>query len=268
MRAPNIGSWNSERTRPSPCSPECEPLYSRTIAKASSAIARILLDVELLLQVEHRPHMQACRPRHARTRCRRCRASRTPAVSRSVYSARSSSATAQSSMKETGFPSPFIDIMMLRPALRTSHDRALEGRVGRLDDGAGEAEIAHQLDELPEAAQVVVGVVAGELDEQHRVRLAADEAVDDRAEHRDVARQLDHRAVDQLDRARAQLDDVLRSPPSPCRRSGNGRCRGPGAAGSAARSSSIALKKARVPSEPTSRCAMLWPLHRSIMSML
>ena len=41
--APNIGSWNSERTMPSPCSPECEPLYSRTMANASSAMARIFL---------------------------------------------------------------------------------------------------------------------------------------------------------------------------------------------------------------------------------
>ena len=41
-------------------------------------------------------------------------------VSRSVNSARSPSGTAQSSMKETGFPSPFIDIMMFSPALRTA----------------------------------------------------------------------------------------------------------------------------------------------------
>ena len=42
MRSPNIWVWNSERTSPSPCSPECEPLYSRTMAKASSAIARMV----------------------------------------------------------------------------------------------------------------------------------------------------------------------------------------------------------------------------------
>jgi len=41
MRGPNIASWNSERTMPSPCSPECEPLYSRTIANVSSAMARM-----------------------------------------------------------------------------------------------------------------------------------------------------------------------------------------------------------------------------------
>ena len=42
-------------------------------------------------------------------------------VRRSVYSARCSSGTAQSSMKLTGLPSPLRLIMMLRPALRTSH---------------------------------------------------------------------------------------------------------------------------------------------------
>jgi hypothetical protein len=41
-------------------------------------------------------------------------------VSASVYSARCSSGTAQSSMNETGLPSPFIDIMMFSPAFLTS----------------------------------------------------------------------------------------------------------------------------------------------------
>ena len=36
------GSIHSDRTSPSPCSPEnAAPLYSRTIAQASSAMARI-----------------------------------------------------------------------------------------------------------------------------------------------------------------------------------------------------------------------------------
>ena len=42
MRGPNIASWNSLRARPSPCSPLCEPLYSRTSEKHSSATARIV----------------------------------------------------------------------------------------------------------------------------------------------------------------------------------------------------------------------------------
>ena len=39
IRSPNICGWNSLRARPSPCSPLCEPLYSRTRENVSSAIA-------------------------------------------------------------------------------------------------------------------------------------------------------------------------------------------------------------------------------------
>ena len=89
-----------------------------------------LLDVELLLQVEHRPHMQAADRGVRVPGAVGAVLARRPAVSRSVYSARSSSGTAQSSMKETGFPSPFIDIMMLRPCLAHVPHRAA-GRPGR-----------------------------------------------------------------------------------------------------------------------------------------
>ncbi len=58
-------------------------------------------------------------------------------------------------------------------------DRLLKGGVDRLDDGAREAEIAHQFDERLEAPQVFRRVVAGELGQQDRRRLALDEAVDD-----------------------------------------------------------------------------------------
>ena len=47
-------------------------------------------------------------------------------VSCSVYSARCSSGTAQSSMNDTGLPSPFIDIMMLRPGLAHFPDVLLQ----------------------------------------------------------------------------------------------------------------------------------------------
>ena len=85
--------------------------------------------------------------------------------------------------------------------------RRLKRRVGGLDHGAGEAEIAHQLAQRLQTAQIVGRVVAGKFGQQHRGRLALHEPVDHGAEHRDVARQFDHRAVDQLDGARAQLDD-------------------------------------------------------------
>ena len=43
------------------------------------------------------------------------------ALRRLVYSARCSSGTAQSSTTDTGFASPFIELMMFKPAERTDH---------------------------------------------------------------------------------------------------------------------------------------------------
>ena len=74
----------------------------------------------------------------------------------------------------------------------------------------GQAEIADQLVEPPEAAHVLVLVVLGELDEQDRLGIAAHDRVDGGLEHRDLAREAQHGAVDQLDRDRPELDDVLR----------------------------------------------------------
>ena len=86
----------------------------------------------------------------------------------------------------------------------------LAGSVRDLDHALRVAEIAHQLVEPVEAAQVLRLLVLGELDEQQRVGLAAHVRLHDRAEHGDVARQLDQRAIDHLDGHGAQLDDVLR----------------------------------------------------------
>ena len=113
-------------------------------------------------------------------------------------------------MKETGFPSLFIDIMMLRPEARTSHTAFWPAASATFTTLCGMAEVAHQLVEPVEAAQVLGLVVLGELDEQQRVGLAAHVGLHHRAEHGDVARELDQRAVDHLDRHRPQLDDVLR----------------------------------------------------------
>ena len=120
MRLPSMGSRNSERMIPSPCSPECDPLYSRTSAWASSAMRRIFDTSSPLLRfkvgrtcrhpTEAWPYQTAVVSWRAKT-----------SVSRSVYSASLSRGTAQSSMKATVFPSPFIDITMLSAALRTSH---------------------------------------------------------------------------------------------------------------------------------------------------
>src|SRR5205085_9118930 len=53
-------------------------------------------------------------------------------------------------------------------------------------------------------------ILAGKLNEQDRVRLATDERVHGGAKSRNVARKADHGAIDELDRARAELDDMAR----------------------------------------------------------
>ena len=94
-------------------------MYSRTIAKVSSVIARSFFKSISCLRFNTG---RTCRqPTEAW-------AYQVPVVPcftksslrRLVYSARSANSTAQSSMQETGFPSPFIDIMMLSPDFRTS----------------------------------------------------------------------------------------------------------------------------------------------------
>ena len=109
-------------------------------------------------------------------------------------------------------PSSFIDIMMLRPAVRTSVIAACSSGSStsttppRLAPRLSQpiAEIAHQFVKLLQPAQIFVLIVLGELDEQHGVRIAVHELLERRAEHRDLARQLDHGAVDQFDRDRAR----------------------------------------------------------------
>ena len=73
----------------------------------------------------------------------------------------------------------------------------------------GESEIAHQLAEPLEAPRILARLAFGELDEQDGLGILAHHRVDGRLEHGDLARQAQHGAVDQLDRDRAELDDVL-----------------------------------------------------------
>ena len=85
---------------------------------------------------------------------------------------------------------------------------ALPGRVGDLDDAPGQAEVAHELAQGGELRKLRRPLLTGELDEQDRVGRADDRFVHRRAERCDVARQLDHRTVDELDRGRLERDDV------------------------------------------------------------
>ena len=107
--------------------------------------------------------------------------------------------------------------MTLRPAARKSAIAALQRGLGDFDHAApfalvvvpAEAEIAHQLAELLQAHEIVRLILLGELDHQHRIRIALDRGGDDRPEHRDVAAEREHGAVDQLDRDRLELDQML-----------------------------------------------------------
>ena len=87
---------------------------------------------------------------------------------------------------------------------------ALPGRVDDLDDAAGQTEVAHELAQAAQLRELGRLLVARELDEQDRVGLAADRLVHRRAEGGDVARQLDHRPVDELDGRGLERDDVPR----------------------------------------------------------
>ena len=115
-------------------------------------------------------------------------------------------------------PSSFIDIMMLRPAVRISVIAACSLGSSTSTTPPHCAPVLSQARprspisslEPQQAAEVLVLVVLGELDEQDRLGIAAHDRVDRRLEHGDVAREAQHGAVDQLDRDRPELDDVLR----------------------------------------------------------
>ena len=169
---------------------------------ASSAMARIL-GAPSRAHVEDRPHVQRA-DRGMRIPGAARAVARNTSVSASVYSARCSSGTAQSSMKLTGLPSPFRLIMMLRPALRTSHRFFCGASSGISHHRAGQAEVAHQLD------QVASACAAARPCRRRRTRPAGSRRARRSAPVRSSARkaglaqrQLDHGAVDQLDRGRA-----------------------------------------------------------------
>ena len=108
--------------------------------------------------------------------------------------------------------------MTLRPAARKSAIAGLQGGFGDLDHAApfalrsvpAKAEVGHQFAELLQAMQVFGLVFLGEFHDQHRIGIAAHRGRDDRLEHRDVAAERNHGAVDQFHRDRPQLHQMLR----------------------------------------------------------
>ncbi len=87
-------------------------------------------------------------------------------------------------------------------------DLRLEGRVLGAHHGVWEAEVAHHGVEVVEPPQQGVALLAGELDHQQGLGLALHESLDDRPEHGDLAGEVHHRAVDQLDRVGFQGHQV------------------------------------------------------------
>src|SRR3979411_3030461 len=146
-RGPKNGAIHSERTNPSPCSPEYAPLYCLTNAQASSAMARIFSAPSRRMSSTGRTcsvPTEACAYQVPRVPC-----FSNTRVRRSVYSARCSSGTAQSSMKAPGL---------------------LPWCVRDLHYAAGQTEIAHELGQLLQSGKLHGGVLAGKLDQQDRVR--------------------------------------------------------------------------------------------------
>jgi len=115
MRSPSMERRNSERSRPSPCSPECVPCSSRTTSCVASAIVRTSATSSGSFRLSAgrtcRQPTEAC-AYHVPSAPFFAKISST----RRAYSARCSSGTAQSSMNEMGRLGPAIDMTMLRPA--------------------------------------------------------------------------------------------------------------------------------------------------------
>ena len=114
--------------------------------------------------------------------------------------------TAQSSMKEMGFPSPFIDIIMLRPDC--GHSKTpIDHPCRRFDDGVQIAEIAHQRAKFLEFSQLPLWFIAGEFDRQQR---SGSSCTNFSMVGRNMGMSLVLVAIDQLDSGRIQLHDMLR----------------------------------------------------------
>jgi hypothetical protein len=102
-------------------------------------------------------------------------------------------------MNDTGLPSPFMLIMMLSPALRTSQSAFCAPASVICTTLLGSRGPRHS-HEVLELAPRCACLVAHELHEQDRLRLADERRVDDRPERGIAAREVDHGAIDELHR--------------------------------------------------------------------
>jgi hypothetical protein len=184
------------------------PLYSRTRRRPprrSRASSRRAVGPH----VEHGPHVQRARPRRGRTRCPTCRASRTPRRGAGVFG---EVLERHRAILDEGHRFPV--------ALHRHHDvqaglahlpeiAAGSRRRSRHDGEFGKPRSAISSTRRSSGDQRPVSS-PGELDQQDRVAARPDdEAVDVGRKFRSSRDEVDHRAVDQFDRARPELHDVL-----------------------------------------------------------
>ncbi len=113
-------------------------------------------------------------------------------------------------MNDTGFPSPFIDIMMLSPASRTAAISAWNvASVARTTASGWPRSPISSSSSIQLRGERRV-LVAMELDDQQTVGLADQHPVDRGAEDRNAAAEIDHRAIHQFDRLGIERHDMLR----------------------------------------------------------
>ena len=98
---------------------------------------------------------------------------------------------------------------MLRPALRTSHSSACGLGSGISTTLPGRPRSPISSTRRARSRSLRLALLARELDQQDGLGIADQGALDDRPEGGIGARQLDHGAIDQLDRRGPELDDVL-----------------------------------------------------------
>ena len=162
-------------------------------------------------------------------------------------------------------PRSFIDIMMLRPEVRTSVIAACSSGSStsttpphlRAALVPGEAEIAHQLVELAQPAQILVLIVLAELDQQdgvRRRRARTARASGGTSRSRAPARSWCGRPARPRSASAARYAGRHPSPRRSCR---NGRRRPRGGRAAATASVRCVVEKPSVPSEPTRICARL-----------
>ena len=235
MRAPNIASWNSERTDAVAVLAGMRALVLAHHREGFLGDGAHRLDVLLELQVEHRAHMQAAfggvrihgaagavfgedgveplgvvgemRQRHRAILDERDRLAlllhRHHDVEAGGAETRRSRSAAQASMISTTPPHLRCGWSQPKPRSAISSPSCFS----RAEFSAWSSSANSTISD--------------------RIGIAAHGSVDDRLEHRDLAAERDHGAIDQLDRDRAAASPDAGRHPSPRRNCRNGRRRAP-----------------------------------------